>query len=155
MKDIRINEPGAGKWIMERCGGVFRPEMDHSISSHIGERMLGGFVLCQYLGNSIAIHDGADDKRWCSRDMLWMTFHYVFRQLKCHKAYAPTASDNYHALELNLRAGWRMETVLRDALAPGRHLILLAMEAGTCRWLMVTPQWYFPSAVVKKVTGHE
>ena len=97
------------------------------------------------------VHDGAVDPRWCSRDLLWMLFHYVFVQLKCHKAYAPTPSDNYHALELNLRAGWRMGHTLRDALAPGRHLVLLEMEPSFCRWLRVTPQSYLPgtTTVVK------
>lgn len=154
MIDIRINEPGAGKWIMDRCGGVFRPELDQSIASFRDGKIMGGFVLCQYLGNSICVHDAAENKRWCSRELMWMLFHYIFRQLKCHKAYAPTPSDNYHALELNLRAGWRLETVMRDAIASGRHLMLLAMEAGTCPWLLLIPQSYFPGDVVEKVTGH-
>lgn len=151
MKDIRVNAPGAGAWIMSRCEGAFRPELDHSISSHDGERILGGFVLCSYLGNSIAIHDAADDKRWCSREMLRKLFHYVFVQLRCHKAFAPVASDNYHALELNLRAGWKVEAVLRDALDPGRHLIILAMEAGTCPWIRVS---HGSTTVVRKIADH-
>lgn len=127
---------------MELCGGRFRPDCDHSLATFEGEKFLGGFVACEYMGNAIAIHDGAVDPRWCSRDLLWMLFHYVFRQLGCHKAYAPTPSDNFHALELNLRAGWRWGHVLENALAPGRHLVLLEMEPSYCKWLRIMPKQY-------------
>lgn len=154
MKEIRIDEPGAGEWIMERASGVFRPGMDHSLATFEDGHLRGGFVCCQYLGNSIAIHDGGDGPGWCTRDLLWMVFHYVFCQLHCHKAYAPIASDNYHALDLALRAGWRLETVLRDAVAPGCHLMLLAMEPGFCRWLRIIPQQYLPAEIVERLASH-
>ena len=152
MKDIRINEPGAGEQIMLLCGGKFHPDEDHSIASYDDGEFLGGFVMTSYMGNCIAVHDGGLTRRWCSREMLWMLFHYVFRQLKCSKAYAPTPSDNYHALEMNIRAGWRIDTVLRDALAPGRHLVLLSMTAGACRWLALQPHRYFPGDIVKGIS---
>lgn len=143
-KRIVINHPGAGERIMAKMGAHFNPECEHSIATYDGDRFLGGFVINHYLGNSVAIHDGSDDPRWCSRDLLWMLFHYVFVQLGCHRAYGPVASDNYHALEVNLRGGWRLEYVLKDAMAPGRHCMLLSMEPGTCRWLRIKPQGYVP-----------
>jgi hypothetical protein len=140
---------------MDLCGGCFRPGWDHSIAAHRDGEFLGGFVCCNYMGNAIAIHDGAVARDWCSREIMWMLFHYVFRQLGCHKAYAPVPSDNTRALELNLRAGWKLDTVLRDALAPGRHLILLSMEAGACRWLQLQPHRYYPTTVVRSLPGYE
>lgn len=154
-KQILVNHPGGGERVMELCKGpVFRPDVDHSICSYRSGKFLGGFVLSGYLGNSIAVHDGADDVRWCSRDMMWMLFHYIFVQLRCHKAYAPVASDNYHALDLNLRAGWRLEYVLRDAVSPGVHAMILAMSPVHCRWLMVAPQQYLPGDVARRLATH-
>lgn len=150
-KEILINAPGDGDWIMNRCEGVFRPALDHSIANYRSGEIQGGFVLCQYLGNSIAVHTGGKDPRWCSRDILWMLFHYAFRQLRCQMLIAPTPSDNYHALELNLRVGFHPETVIRDALAPGRHLMVLTMEARNCRWLRLIPQSYLPGGLARKV----
>lgn len=144
MKAIRINAPGAGDWIMAQTGGVFRPELDHSIATFNGDEMLGGFVFTQYLGNAIAVHDWGDAPGWCTRDLLWMVFHYAFRQLKCHKLIAPTPSDNRHALALNLRAGFKLETVIRDVFRPGCHLMILTMVATECRWLDIVPQRYSP-----------
>jgi hypothetical protein len=150
MKEIRINEPGAGQRIMSICGGSFRDDCDHSLATYEDGTFLGGFVLDYFMGNTIAVHDGAVSKRWCSRELMWMLFHYVFVQLKCHKAYAPVPSDNAHALELNLRAGWKMGVVLRDALAPGRHLLLLEIDAtGAQRWLRLIPQQYLHPGTVK------
>lgn len=142
MKEIRINHPGAGERIMQKMGAVFNPECEHSIASYDGERFMGGFVINHYLGNSLAIHDGSDDPRWCSREILAMLFDYVFRQLGCHKVYAPVASDNYPALAMDLRAGWQLEYVLKDAMAPGRHCMLLSMTPGTCPWLNVQMKHY-------------
>jgi hypothetical protein len=152
--EIRINEPGAGDWIMDQCEGVFRPGLDHSIATFEGEEIQGGFVFCQYLGRSIAVHNGGSHPRWCSRDLLWMCFHYAFRQLGCGKLIAPTASDNYRALAINLRAGFYPETIVRDAFARGRHLIVLTMEAGGCRWLRdITPQSWEPRTTVVRSDG--
>lgn len=139
MTDIRINHPGDGDWIMGRCEGVFRPGLDQSITAYVDGELQGGWVFCQYLGNSIAVHDAGRTRRWCSRDLIWMGFHYAFVQLGCGKLIAPTPSDNYHAIAINTRAGFKLEGILRDAVAPGRHLLLLTMEAGGCRWLDIKP----------------
>ena len=142
-KRILINAPGAGERIMEICNGpIFRPDVDHSIASFDDGRFLGGFVICGYLGNSLAIHDGGADPRWCSRDMLAMLFDYVFRQLQCRVAYAPVSTDNPHAMSLNLRAGWRWGHVLEDAVAPGVHVVLLEMRPEYCKWLSVPMKHY-------------
>ncbi len=150
---ISINAPGAGDWIMERCEGVFRPGMDHSLSNHRDGQILGGFVLSGYLGASIAVHTAGAVRDWCSRDLMWMVFHYAFRQLKCSKMIAPVASDNHHALLLDLRAGFHLEAVIKDALAPGRHLMLLTMGLEDCRWLRIIPQSYLPGDVARRVVG--
>lgn len=154
-KEIHINAPGAGEQVMLWAGGAkFRPGEDHVLSTHAGGRLLGGFVLTQYMGNAIAVHDGACDPHWCSRDLLWMMFHYVFRQLHCQKLIAPTASDNHHALALNMRAGFRLETIIRDVIRPGRHLMVLTMVETDCPWLDIIPQSYLPGGGAWKVQDH-
>ena len=135
MGDIRINAEGDGEWIMGLCGGVFRPGVDQTIVNYRSGERAGGFALSDYMGHSIAVHMAGTSPRWCSRDLLSMVFHYGFVQLGCGKMLAPVASDNYRALELDLRAGWQIEAVLRDVLAPGRHLMVLGMTRESCPWL--------------------
>lgn len=139
MVDIRIDAPGSGAWIMERAEGYFRDGYDHAFSSHDGDRILGGFALVGYLGASMTVHMAGDDPRWFSRDLAWLTFHYAFEQLGVRKLLAPVRSDNYPVMALNLRAGWQIETVIRDAF-PDSHMVILSMTKPTCPWLNHKPR---------------
>jgi hypothetical protein len=143
--DIRIDAPGCGQWVMDRCGrGVFNPSHDHSFTSHDGDQILGGFVLCHYLGNSMMAHMACEDKRWLSKDLLWLPCHYAFVQLGCGKVLGPMRSDNHRAISIALRAGWTLETVIRDVYAPGVDMMLLVMTKDTCRWLAYEPKVWAP-----------
>jgi hypothetical protein len=144
MSDIRIDEPGAGEWIMSRVNGVFTPGSDHSFSSHDGDKILGGFVLTYFIGGSITVHMASQDKRWCSRDLLWLVFHYAFEQLGCYKMLTPLASDMHEVIDMDMRAGWVFETIIRDAYAPGKHMLILGMTKEICPWLKHKPKSWVP-----------
>lgn len=143
MKRILINHPGDGAWIMERVGGRFVPGHDHSLANHDDTGLLGGFVFNNYVGNAIFVHDAGRAKTWCSRDLMWMLFDYAFHQLGVQKVIAPVAADNIHALELDLKAGFQIETAIADAVAPGVSMLLLSMEATNCRWLRLRSMNYY------------
>jgi len=145
--DIRINEPGAGEWVMEQLHAHFTPKWDNSFTSHDGDRILGGFVLTHFLGNSVTVHMAAQDKRWCSRDLLWLTFHYGFEQLGCHKMLTPLPSDRHDIIAMDMRAGWGLEAVVRDAYKPGVHMLILGMTKATCPWLKHEPRIWVPRNV--------
>lgn len=141
MTDIRINMPGAGKWVMDRVGGVFTPLYDHSFTRHRADGAVrGGFVLCQYLGASMTVHTAGEDKHWCSRELLWLVFHYAFIQLGCSKMICPTRSDAHDKLAMWTRAGWELETIVRDVYAPGVHMMVMTMTKASCPWLDYEPQ---------------
>jgi hypothetical protein len=144
MSDIRIHEPGAGEWIMGRLGALFTPKQDQSFSSHDGDRILGGFVLSHFIGGSITVHMAAQDKRWCSRDLLWLIFHYAFEQLGCHKMLTPLASDMHDVISMDIRAGWQLEAIIHDAYAPGVHMMILGMTKESCKWLKHKPRVWVP-----------
>jgi hypothetical protein len=142
MTDIRIDAPGAGQWVMDRAGGVFMPVYDHSFTRHDRRdgSIRGGFVLCQYLGASMAVHCAGDDKHWCNRELLWVVFYYAFVQLNCIKLFAPLRSDDDRKMAMWLRAGWALETVLTDAYALGVHMMVLTMVKDACPWLNYQPK---------------
>jgi RimJ/RimL family protein N-acetyltransferase len=142
-KQIRIDAPGAGAWIMRRCEGRFSQDTDHSISNWRDGKIAGGFVLSDYTGASMTVHMAGDDEHWCSRDLLWMVFHYAFVQLGCRKLIAPVRSNNYAALAIDLRGGWRIEAIVRDAY-PDAHMFLLTMDREHCPWLKIKPKgWIY------------
>lgn len=133
-KTIRVDHPGSGARIAELTQGFFHEGVDHCLATYDGDRLLGGFIVSAYYGNTIFVHDGADGPAWCTRELLWLLFGYIFGQLGCATAYAPIRSDNYPALSMAMRAGWKLEHVLMDAVAPGMHVMLLRMSAAECPW---------------------
>jgi RimJ/RimL family protein N-acetyltransferase len=139
MREIKIDAPGAGEWIMGRAGGRFNPACDHSFATFDGNKILGGIVLMDYLGNSWSAHMAAEDKRWFSRDLAWLVFHYAFVQCGCHKMVTGVRSDNHRAISADLRGGWELEAVIRDLYAPGVHMMVLTMVPERCPWLKYRP----------------
>lgn len=144
MREIRIDFPGAGEWIMAQSAGSFTPGFDHSFATYRNGNCVGGFVTSSFLGNVVTLHMAGRDKHWCSRELLFLVFHYAFVQLGCHKVFGPCRSTNLDAIDIDLRGGWEFETVIRDAFAPGVHLVLLGMTRDRCKWLNHTPRSWVP-----------
>lgn len=142
-REILIDAPGDGEWIMQRVAGVFVPRTDHSFATHRDGQILGGFVVGSYFGRSMTVHMAGEDKHWCSRELLWLIFEYAFNQNNCHKMVTPVRSDNALALSLDLRAGWQLETAIDDLYEPGVHMMILTMTREQCRWLNYRPRQFY------------
>ena len=136
-RQILIDAPAAGSWVMERVGGWFTIGVDHSfVTCHVdpttgSKRILGGVVTCEYLGNSMRAHMAADDPRWFSRELAWLVCDYAFNQCGCGKMVTGVRSDNVKLLRMCQRGGWSVETTIADLYDPGvafecavRHLAL-------------------------------
>src|SRR6185436_17806200 len=139
MREIRIDSPGAGDWIMERAGGYFRDGVNHSFSTHRLDAngdgvILGGFALVGYTGAAMTMHMAGRDKSWFSRDLAALTFGYGFHQLGCKKLLAPVKSTNHQLVMLVRRGGWKFDTVLRDVY-PDADMIVFSMTRDECPWL--------------------
>lgn len=148
-REIRIDYPGAGEWIMTQVDGIFIPELEHSFATYRGGNCIGGFVTSNFLGNSVTLHMAGRDKHWCSRDLLFLVFHYCFEQLGCYKVFGPCKSTNPAAIDMDMRGGWEFETVIRDAYAPGVHMIVLGMTHEKCKWLNYKPRSWVPGNLIK------
>lgn len=151
-RKILIDAPGAGSWVMERVGGWFIIGVDHSfVSCHVdpttgSNRILGGFVTCEYLGNSMRAHMAADDPRWFSRELAWLVCDYAFNQCGCGKLVTGVRSDNTQVLWMCRRGGWHVETTIADLYEPGVGMVVLAMYSSSCPWLVYQPR-YFRSTI--------
>jgi hypothetical protein len=127
---------------MERVGGWFTPGVDHSFATYRNGQILGGFVTCEYLGNSMRAHMAAEDPRWFSRELAWLVCDYVFNQSGCQKMVTGVRSDNFQIITMCRRGGWRIETVISDLYQPGVGMVVLAMCASDCRWLNYQPRHF-------------
>jgi hypothetical protein len=141
-RQILIDAPNAGNWIMERVGGWVVPAVDHSFATYHGAQILGGFVVCEFLGNSMRAHMAAEDPRWFSRELAWLVCDYVFNQIGCGKMVTGVRSDNFAVLFMCRRAGWQVETSVADLYEPGVDMVILAMYPGSCSWLNYRPKLF-------------
>lgn len=133
---------------MNEARGVFTEETDVSIANYRGDELLGGFALTGFNDASMLVHMAGKDPGWCSRDLLWMVFDYAFVQLGLYKLFALVRSNNHAALAQDLRAGFKLDTVLLDAF-PDCHLMILSMKRSECPWLKVKPIHYRSGGLVE------
>jgi len=138
--EIRIDDPGAGEWLSEQAHGLFTPGRDHTFTSHRDGKLLGGFMVQHYIGNSMQVHAAGISKYWASRELFWLVSDYIFNQLGCYKAIAMIRSDNDSSLAFTLRAGGSVEAVIKDAFASGVHLVMVTMTKDACPWLDYKPK---------------
>lgn len=141
MTDIKINAPGAGQWVMDRLGSRFMDGFDVSFTRHAPDGSVrGGIVLSHYIGGSMTAHMAGDDKHWFNRELAWLVFDYAFNQLGCIKLLAPLRSDNSRVIAMDMRGGWDLEAVVKDAYGRGLHMLILTMTRETCPWLNYKPK---------------
>jgi len=117
----------------------FNPLCDVCISRSKDDKLLGGVIFQQFTGMSITIHVAAFDPHWINPDMLWITFHYPFEQLKVKKIFGQVPQDNSRALEFDRKLGFKIETIIRDVYPDG-DMVLLSMYREDCRWLRLKPR---------------
>jgi RimJ/RimL family protein N-acetyltransferase len=71
---------------------------------------------------------------WLSRDFLAIAFRYPFVQLNCNVVIGVVSDDNKHALDIDLRLGFKLIASIPDA-HPGGALHILTMRRDQCKWL--------------------
>lgn len=142
MKEVLINHPGDGEWIMLRVGGLFNRATDHTVAVHRNGRVAGGVVFTGYLGSAITLHMAGSEDNWATRDFLWMVFHYAFVQLGVRKVLGLVSSANTRALSVDARLGFAVVARVPDIYPDGSDLMILAMDKSECKWLALTPKYY-------------
>jgi hypothetical protein len=141
-REIKINHPGDGEWIMARVGGLYNRATDHSIAVHQDDEIKGGVVFTGFLGGAIFLHMAGTEGDWAFRDFLWMIFDYAFRQIGCRKAFGLVDASNLRALWIDLRLGFRPVGKLANVTLDGNDMLILEMERHECKWLDIVPRFY-------------
>lgn len=139
---LEFNNPAHGFAIAEGAGVAFNPAVDQVIANVRNGRLAGGVIYNGYTGASINLHTYGSDPKWASRDMLWITFHYPFEQLGCRKMFGQVPANNAHALDFDLKLGFKIEARIKDVF-PDEDLIVVSMVREDCRWLKIKPSRAF------------
>lgn len=85
-------------------------------------------------GGSIQMHVAISDPKSISRRAIFAVFEYPFCQLGVKKVLAVVNSTNHAALTLDLRLGFEVECVIKDAYSMG-DMYILSMTPEQCRWI--------------------
>jgi len=137
---IEFNNILHGEEISKAIPRTFNPIHDHVISrTNKDGKLLGGVTFDGYTGSCVFIHQAGFDRRWLSRDLLWVIFDYTFNQLRCKKAVGIVPSSNAELLAFNERLGFKYETQIEDGYPDG-NMLVLSMKRDECRWLDLKPK---------------
>ncbi len=122
-------------WVAQRIGRDCAWEGAYAmgVEDESGQ-LIGGVAVVDFNGVNASLHVAGEGRRWCSRKFLRTVCDYLFLQCGLRRVTGIVPSSNAAALQFDLRAGFEIEAVLRDA-DPGGDLIVLVMWRDKCPWL--------------------
>ena len=135
---IELNNLAHAQAIATASGTQLNKEFDVCISRSKDGELLGGSIYTDYTGRSIVMHVAGFADGWISKDLLWVSFHYPFVQLKCDVILGWMPVHNSKALEFDKKLGFKEEAIIRDVYPEG-DMVLLSMRRDDCRWWKVKP----------------
>jgi hypothetical protein len=96
-----------------------------------------GLVWCEYkqLTQSISMCLAVEDPACITPGIMRQVFGYAFDELGVRRITNSCSIDNRKAMAINLRAGFVMEGVLRQAYPDGSDMAIFGMLRGECRYL--------------------
>jgi hypothetical protein len=118
-------------WLCKRIG-IVPSQNIKCIGNMIDDKIVGVVGFDGYNGASVQMHV-AGSGNWCTRSMLFATFDYPFRVLKCNVVLGLVPSGNADAINFNLRIGFKIIDEIEGA-HPDGSLILIAMRREECRF---------------------
>lgn len=121
-------------WVAQQCASEpWSHAYGMGMLDEHGE-ILCAVVLEDYNGANASIHVAGVGGHWCNRHFLHGVFDYAFHQLKLKRLTGLVAQDNQAALRFDLRLGFQIEHVLKDA-HPNGDIYMLVMRPEDCRYL--------------------
>lgn len=99
--------------------------------------LIGGVIIDGILeGARCSVHCAGKGKRWLTRELLFVVFDYIFRQLNCKVAINTVDADNKESLRFTQHIGYTELARVPDG-ALDCDLVIFIMRRDDCRWLGV------------------
>lgn len=128
------NQDILATWLCKRIGLVGSPHMRCIGQVESDGKIIGVVGFDGYNGASVMMHVAGEGARWVSKSLLYATFDYAFRRLKCNLVLGLVPSGNKAALRFNRHLGFTVECVMQGA-HPDGSLILMSLRRENCRYL--------------------
>lgn len=136
MKRIILHQKErVGAWVAERTGRTCDWGVYEAIGIEEDGQIIGGFVIDNYVHQARAsIHAAGDHGKWVTRELLFVLFDYVFRQLGCKVIINPVDVRNEPSMVNTERLGFTEICRIPEG-AGGADLAIFVMYRKDCRWL--------------------
>lgn len=121
------------RWVADQCGSEPWGHA-YGMGMIVNGEIVCGVVLEDYNHASACIHVAGIGGHWCSRRFLTSVFDYTFNQLGLKRLTGLVAQGNDAALRFDLKLGFKVDHILKDA-HPDGDIYLLVMRPEDCRFL--------------------
>lgn len=130
---LRVATESDIAWAAERVGvASFRPDAK-GIAKLEGEILRAVVVFDTFSSCDCNMHIASDgSKRWLCRNLMRDAFAYPFVQLGLRRVTGVVPKKNQEALMFDLRLGFEVEGVCREAM-PSDDVVILGMLRRDCR----------------------
>jgi hypothetical protein len=130
---VTANQDILASWLCKHIGYVPTPNIKCIGQVDHNGNLIGVVGFDGYNGASVSMHV-AGHGNWCTRSMLYATFHYPFVALRCRMVIGLVPSGNHAAIRFNERIGFSHRLALEGA-HPDGALLLMTMRREDCRFL--------------------
>lgn len=130
------------EWVRRRINHI--PNVDMmmpctAIGVAKGGRFIAGLVFNNLRWPSIEVTVAADDKRWCTREVMRVVHHYPFIQHDCLRVTCIVEESNVSTLAFLKHWGFKREGTHPFLFPDGSAGVSLGLYRDQCRWLEEYP----------------
>ena len=134
----RNRDKELGMWISEKVD-VDYLDGNPCFGTEKDGKLVGAVMLSDWNGSNINIHQRMESHYAITRDLLFVTFNYVFTYLKARRLSGAVIGNNAKAIALNLHLGFELDGVFKDLFpGPNGTVTHFVMWPEKCRYLRGT-----------------
>lgn len=122
-----------GPWVAEKCGYQWIPGRSSTFGKISDGRIVAGVAYEDFNGANVNCHICFEPNS-LTREFLGLIYQYPFFQLGVKRITGLVVSTNQEALKLDMKMGFEVENVMKDA-HPDGDIIVLVMWKNKCRYL--------------------
>lgn len=104
-------------------------------------KLIAGVIFDSFeTGARCSMHCVGVEENWCSRELLYHCFNYVFNDAKCKVVINTVSSINESSITFTKHVGFTEVARIKDGVVGG-DLVILVMHRENCKWLWLRAKY--------------
>lgn len=136
VRRVIFDKERVNPWVAERVGrnSPWEGRGYQAFGIEKDGELIGGVVIDSIVaGVRCSIHCAGEGRRWLTRELLFIVFDYVFRQLDCKVAINTVDADNEPSLRFTTHIGFTELARVPEG-AGDCDLVILTLPRNNCCW---------------------